>query len=392
MSSLRRLLLILNLTFFTLSSINMIAQDETSSSWGKRLSFIAKDSTFAMKFGFRAQTLYIGTYDMSTDEYNDQMMIRRSRLKFDGWAVDPSIIYKLELAVSNRDQRSGHNPESGNTANIVLDAVMKWKFRKDWELWWGQTKLPGNRERVISSQNLQFVDRSLVNSRYNLDRDIGIQLRHKSSNDKFRQILAISMGQGRNVIQSNAGRGHQLTGRIEVLPMGSFTGKGDYFGSDLKREPTPKLSIGITGDINLNSVRSRGNLGGFVRDTNGDYVAADLKTFIADLMFKYNGWSVASEYINRTSDDDQGLFGDGSGFVIQSGYLLKSNWELAGRFTTIDAESNQNVFGDIKEYTFGVSRYVSGHDLKIQSDISYQTLPGQSQEYLIFRLQTEFAL
>ena len=71
---------------------------------------------------------------------------------------------------------------------------------------------------------------------------------------------------------------------------------------------------------------------------------------------------------------------------------MKSNWELAGRFTTIDAESNQNVFGDIKEYTFGVSRYVSGHDLKIQSDISYQTLPGQSQEYLIFRLQTEFAL
>lgn len=392
MSILRKLQVAVLFAITLMMSPHVSAQDQTSSSWGKRFSVIAKDSTFAMKFGFRAQTLYVGTLDMNADEYNDQMLVRRSRLKFDGWAVDPSIVYKLELAVSNRDQSSGHNPESGNTANIVLDAVVKWGFKKNWQLWWGQTKLPGNRERVISSQNLQFVDRSLVNSRYNLDRDIGVQLRHKSANDKFRQILAISMGQGRNVIQPNAGRGHQITGRIEVLPMGSFTGKGDYVGSDLKREKSPKLSIGITGDMNFNSVRSRGNLGGFITDANGDYVASDLRTFIADMMFKYNGWSIMSEYANRGSDDDLGVFGDGTGFVFQSGYLLKSNWEFAGRFTTIDAAADQTVFPDIREYTFGVSRYISGHDLKIQSDISYQTLPGRSQEYLVFRLQTEFAL
>ena len=50
---------------------DLSAQDQTTSSWGKRFSIAAKDSTFAMKFGFRAQTLYIGTLDMTSDQYDD---------------------------------------------------------------------------------------------------------------------------------------------------------------------------------------------------------------------------------------------------------------------------------------------------------------------------------
>ncbi|MEO9869919.1 porin [Ekhidna sp.] len=380
------------LLFSTCILIHIQAQEAVSSSWGKRLNLVAKDSTFAMKFGFRFQTLYDGRYNLDTDDYEDALLVRRMRLKFDGWAIDPSIVYKLELAISNRDQRSGHADEFGNTANIVLDAVVKWKFTNNWQVWYGQTKLPGNRERVISSQDLQFVDRSLVNSRYNLDRDVGVQLRHKSSNDKFKQMLAISMGQGRNVIDRNPGGGHQLTGRLEFLPMGSFTGKGDYFGSDLKRESSPKLSIGITGDLNIKASRSRGNLGGFLVDSVGEYTSSDLKSFIADMMFKYNGISAMSEFVKRSSNDNTGIYGTGTGFVFQAGYLFSSNWEIAGRFTNIDADAVQTVFADQKEYTLGISRYISGHDLKFQSDISYQTFPGQTTEYLVFRFQTEIAL
>ncbi|WP_425392800.1 porin [Ekhidna sp.] len=377
-----------------LTATSVSAQDTTSSKWGKRLQFAAQDSSFYLKFGFRFQTLYDGRYDLEADIYEDALMVRRTRLKFDGWAIDPSIVYKLELAVSNRDQRSGHNDESGNTANIVLDAVVKWNFAKNWHVWYGQTKLPGNRERVISSQNLQFVDRSLVNSRFNLDRDVGVQLRHKSANDKFRQILAISMGQGRNVIARNPVEGYQVTGRLEFLPMGSFTGKGDYVGSDIKREATPKLSIGISGDLNTNAVRSRGNLGSFVTvsETDDTYLPTDLKSFIADMMFKYNGLSAMSEYVKRSAGNNEGQYGTGTGFVFQTGYLFPSNWEIAVRFTDIDADDTQSVFADQREYTLGVSRYISGHDLKFQTDFSYQTFPGQEKEYLIFRFQTEVAL
>ena len=71
------------------------------------------------------------------------------------------------------------------------DAVVKYKATKNLEFWFGQTKLPGNRERVISSQALQFVDRSLVNSRFNIDRGSGIQFRsHHKLGNQFMVNLA----------------------------------------------------------------------------------------------------------------------------------------------------------------------------------------------------------
>ena len=47
---------------------------------------------------------------------------------------------------------------------------------------------------LVSSGNLQIVDRSLLNSRFNIDRDMGIQLRHHSNlSDNFivREIVSL---------------------------------------------------------------------------------------------------------------------------------------------------------------------------------------------------------
>jgi hypothetical protein len=138
-----------------------------------------------MKFGTRFQTLYEGNLNRNTDDYDDKLLVKRTRLKFDGFVFNPNLTYKIQLGLTNRDIRASQIAQSGNTAGIIYDAVLKWEFAKNWELWFGQAKLPGNRERVISSQKLQFVDRSLVNSRFNIDRGSGIQLRHKNKIGKF---------------------------------------------------------------------------------------------------------------------------------------------------------------------------------------------------------------
>jgi len=372
------------------SSGSLLAQNLTKDTFGKGLTVQAEDSSFQLKFGFRFQTLYIGEKNLATDAYIEEMLIRRSRLKFDGYAFDPDIIFKVELALSNRDQKSGSIPESGNTANIILDAVMKWRFADNWSLWFGQTKLPGNRERVISSQKLQFVDRSLVNGNFNLDRGKGIQLHHTSGTGfVFKQALALTMGDGRNIITENPFNGREITGRLEFLPFGEFTGKGDYFGADLKREPSPKLSIGVTADYNSNAVRAKGNLGDFLTDTNDAYITNDLNTYFVDMMFKYNGFSAMSEYATRSTRKTNNGFATGNGLVIQMGYLLPSDWEFAGRLTEINGSSGSTI-SHVTEYTLGISRYVVGHHLKVQSDFSYQNMPNADNE-LIFRFQTELA-
>jgi len=138
----------------------------TYPSFGKGIQVTAEDSTFYLKLGFRFQTLFTNEWDASGSglsglgNHTSAFFIRRSRLKFDGWAINKNLKYKAELALSNRDNGGGNSSNFSNAANIILDAFVEYKFNSGLALRAGQFKLPGNRERVISSGNLQFVDRS----------------------------------------------------------------------------------------------------------------------------------------------------------------------------------------------------------------------------------------
>jgi len=377
----------------------LFAQNMSSDKFGKGITIQAQDTSFSMKFSTRFQTLYEGKTDVGSGEWNDKLMIRRARLKFEGFAYSPKLTYKIELGISNRDTGKAIK-EINSTAGVILDAVLKYKFAPGWEFWAGQTKLPGNRERVISSQKLQFVDRSLVNGEFNIDRDLGIQLHNKAKlGDKvvLKQAGAISMGEGRNVTVGNIG-GYSYTYRMELLPFGEFTSKGDYFGSDLKREETPKLAIGASYNFNDGASREKGQLGNFYLDAAGDYVMTDLSTIFVDFIFKYNGLSVVGEYANKKNVDEivalpqpgkVDKFISGQGYVMQAGYLFKNNLELAGRYTSLGPDDvTFSGLDETKEYTLGLSRYFSEHNFKVQSDFSLTQIPGNTDE-VRFRLQCE---
>lgn len=378
------------------------SQEVKTGAFGKGLlNITGKDSTFTMKFSARMQFLAISQWDSQGGDLVDpesNFLVRRSRLKFDGFAYSPKLKYKLELGLSNRDI-SGANEFNRNTPRYILDAVVMWNFYENFSLWVGQTKLPGNVERVISSGNLQLVDRSLLNSRFNIDRDLGIQLRHHfklSKNFVVREKLSVSQGEGRNVTEGNLG-GHQFTGRLELLPFGKFKSKGDYSGSDLKREEAPKLMLAATYDLNKDAVKTRSNLGSYM-ETDTGFFETDITTLFVDAMFKYKGFSLMAEYADRDADDplaknlDGSLTGDivqvGNGLNLQAGYLFKNNWEVATRYTNIELDQNITGKNAENQYTLGVSKYIAGHKLKVQSDISYLEIDN-SNDNLMFRLQLD---
>ena len=397
-----------NLVFILFSiAVNIFAQEVVNNSFGNGFyNVIAADSSYSMKLAARMQSLYIADWDVDESDGlhngNSQFLIRRTRLKFGGFVLNPKVKYKIELGLSNKDlgKVDGRNNEA---PKMILDAVVKWNFYKNFTLWAGQTKLPGNRERVISSANLQLVDRSLVNKRFNIDRDMGIQLRHHfklGKNFIVQESIAISQGEGRNVVQDNLG-GYQWTGRIEVLPFGAFLGKGDYTGGALKREQKPKLAIGITYDLN-NAVKDRSNLGNYMlidldAGFEETYHQTNVNTVFVDAMYKYQGFSLMAEYASREADNPIARNSDGTptenvvqvgnGLNVMSGYLLKNNFELTGRYTSI--KLNKNITGkDLeRQYTLGLSKYFKGHKLKIQSDISYLTIENNPTGKLMYRLQ-----
>ena len=371
-----------------------IAQDLSSNTFGKGIRMVAKDSSMALKFGLRFSTLYEGFYEAESKTYIDNLLIRRFRLKFDGFVYSPKLVYKVEIGVSNRDI-GGVSEETNGANRLILDAVLKWNFANNFTLWFGQTKLPGNRERVVSSQKLQFVDRSLLNSRFNLDRDIGLQLHHhhKLGNVVIREKVSISKGEGRDITVKNK-NGNDYTGRIEFLPFGNFSKKGDYFESDLAREPKQKLAFGATYDYNVGAVRSRGQLGDWLDESR------NLRTFFIDAIYKHNGFSAMAEYVNRQTEGSAVVTINPDGSVDQSfytgkaingqlAYLFKSNFEIAGRYTSL-IQAIETERNDMKQYTLGFSKYIVGHSLKAQTDITYIDA-DDTPEVWMFRFQVEMA-
>ncbi|WP_159018598.1 porin [Algibacter sp. L3A6] len=374
------------------------AQEIKSGKFGNGLfNIVGKDSSWTMKVGLRVQFLAASTWeDDSKNEAN--FLIRRSRLKFNGYAYSPKLKYKIELGLANRDL-AGASEYTSNAPRYILDAVLMWNFYENFELWVGQTKLPGNRERVISSANMQQVNRSLLNSRFNIDRDFGFQLRHHFNLNKnfvVREIFSMAQGEGRNVTTGNLG-GHQYTGRLELLPFGNFAGDGDYKGSDLKREATPKLALGASYDYNNNAVKTRSNQGAYM-ETDTGFFETNITTLFMDAMFKYKGFSFMAEYADRTADDpfatnsDGTLTGDivqvGDALNLQTGYLLKSNWEVSGRYTNVTLDKNITNVNAENQYTLGLSKYIVGHKLKIQTDLSYLDVTNENNK-IMYRLQCD---
>lgn len=386
------------LCFFAIISSH--SQEIKSPKFGKGLfNLVGQDSSWTMKIGARMQFLAISNWeDGANNESN--FLIRRARLKFDGYALTPKLKYKFELGLSNRDI-SGASPFTSNAPRYILDAVMKWNFAPNFELWFGQTKLPGNRERIVSSANLQQVDRSLLNSRFNIDRDLGIQIRHHFNlSDTFvvRETFSISQGEGRNITTGNLG-GHQYTGRVEFLPLGNFASKGNYKGADLKREKKPKLALAVSYDHNNNAVKNRSNQGTYMTiDGDTGFFKTNINTLFIDAMFKYKGFSFMAEYADRDAKDpfaknsDGTLTGDevqvGKGLNLQTGFVCINNWEISGRYTHIKLDKSITGKNPENQYTLGISRYILGHNLKVQTDISHLEIENNNNE-LMWRLQFE---
>ncbi|MEO8933821.1 MAG: porin [Xanthomarina sp.] len=360
-------------------------QEIPSSNFGKGiLNLVGQDSSWTMKVGVSMQFLAMANWENGGGELKHgeaSFLVRRARLKFDGYALSPKLKYKLQLGFSNKDM-AGTSIHTSNAPRFIIDAVMQWNFYENFELWFGQAILPGNRDAITSSGNLQFVDRSILNANFSIDRDLGIQLRHHfnlTDNFVVREALAISQGEGRNVSTGTIG-GFQYTGRIEILPLGLFPKNGDYVGGSINRPETPKLALGATYDFNNNSVKTRSNQGTYMVTTTG-YYKTDITTFYVDAIFKYKGLSFMAEYANREAKEPIAKDKDGSptgqivqvgkAINLQAGYLFENNWEFATRFSNVDLKNG--VLGEtvLHEYTFGLSKYLVGHQLKVQTDISY---------------------
>lgn len=363
--------------------------------FGKGVGLTSPDSLFQFNIRFRMQNRFSFIQNDGKEAAIDGQ-IRRLRLRFDGFVGSPAFLYVLQLSFAPGDVGE---IEAGENLNIIRDAVVYYRASPKWNFGFGQTKLPGNRQRVNSSGALQLSDRTISNSRFNIDRDFGFFINMINEyQDQFSWNIksAITTGDGRNFTKS-PDNGLAYTGKVELLPFGRFTKDGVFFEGDIIREKKPKLMLSAAYHFNHKAKRQAGVLGDDLSQPR------DLKSLLVDAIFKYKGFAFMSSYMSRDVTDpilrditSTTYIYKGHGIDFQSSYFITKNWEIIGRMSKVTPSTEiKSAFPVHQQYTLGFTKYIWEHAFKIQLEANLDRLShhnGETKNNIYTRLQIEMGI
>lgn len=322
------------------------------------------DGFMGLKLGLRLQQqVSISVPIANSDEtVHSDMLIRRSRALFIGYIFDKKLTYFFQLGM-----------DRGNVT--LLNAEYRWKPSPTTKISFGQLFPPVGRQFQTISKNFQMADRSNVTRFFFTDWDLGISVRQTFEINKafaIKAALSTTHGEGKNVVTADGGWAY--SGRLELLPFGLFNAGGDYTESDLYREPTPKLSIGTAYYLNTDAYTKYGNIAWKGLDD-------DITELYLDMVFKYKGFSLLTEYIQRSVDNARlqvsptvvlnTAKNSGEGFYIQGGKFISKNIEPTFRISLLNPDNEvQSSLGKFifqKKYSVGINNFIKNHSVKFQT-------------------------
>ena len=302
---------------------------------GKGITFRPRNDRFEVTMRFRMQNLLALSFDDDLTLTETDARVKRLRLRFDGYIYSPKLVYSVQLGFTSYDSE----PLPEGDMNIVRDAIVYYVPSELWNIGFGQSKIKANRARINSSSALQFVDRSIVNSEFNLDRDFGLfgevnPLRGDGFNISAK--ASVTSGEGRNWGSSSKG-GFAYTGRLELYPLGRFKAKGEVIEGNYEYEERPKVLLAAAYSYNDRTSRLKGQRGALMPD-NG---IRSMGAYFVDFILEYRGWAFYTDFMGRTCDrplfagDPAAYVYTGQGLNIQTSYLFDRKWEVALRNSTL---------------------------------------------------------
>lgn len=330
--------------------------------WGEGATLRAGDFSLNLRGRVQARAEALVPTDGAPGTRLNQLLIRRARLSFTAKYTDDWVLL-VQLAFSALDMEP-------DAPNVLRDAHLTWQGLRDLTVRFGQTKVPFGKQRVVSSGNLQLVDRSIVVGELNLDRDVGVQLR---SDDLFgwggrlAYALGVFGGDGRNRFGTNVGL--LYVARVQVSPFGRFD---DLVEGDLERGERPRLSLGLAAARNVATVRQRSTIGATFRNGSTTY-----NHLAADLVFKWRGLSLTAESLFRQAEQES-LPGasstewarSGWGYFVQAGFVPVPTFEVSARWGQLRPLTGTDPsFAHQRELGLGVGWYPKRHELKLQGDV-----------------------
>ncbi|MBL8976755.1 MAG: hypothetical protein JNK56_39515, partial [Myxococcales bacterium] len=165
---------------------------------GKGLEVKSKDGRFALATSLRFGFMYSYKNDPTLSDGNhNNFEIRRFRAVLSGNLFGAKNKYFLQLAFAPREMDVRDGVVHGTP---VYDAYLQFEQLRDLTLRIGQYRVMYTRERNIADVNPLLIDRSLANSEFNVDRDIGLDIRSEDLGgiQKLRYYAGVFLGEGRD--------------------------------------------------------------------------------------------------------------------------------------------------------------------------------------------------
>lgn len=348
------------------------------------------DSRFFMHAWLRGQLRYSDPFDSDPRDFADlesppgsDFGFRRARLKLEGHIFDPRVGFYVEQALT------GNMP--------LLDMRLDVEPSEDLRLRIGQHKALYNRERVDSSGKQAFVDRSIANYAFTIDRQRGVTLFKEFASGRRGDnwlMAGLYQGDGRDP----GPRGNQPMYMLrwqwhfmgEVLPFSQT----DY---EFSEKPLGSFSLAaarVRGPYTRFSTSGGGQLDGF---SSGGEERYTLEQWQQGFAWRHNGFSVQQEYHQkRIEDHETGLRSKLTGGYAQLGQAWPVNigrytfpFQLGLRYAWVDWKNTPQDRTQ-QEITLGANLFLAGHDSKFTADVSQISIdePGVGDgDDVRFRLQ-----
>lgn len=287
------------------------------------------------------------------------------------------------------------------TSDPLLDAWVSYMPIKGLKITAGQKQtITDTRQMMMLDQGQAFADRSFVSrSFFKSGREIGLFVEHRLpvGNTGFDLGVSVTSGDGRNSFGSSSTDpdcgGLKYGGRVSFYPLGFFSPGNELVFGDFARESTPKLAVGGAFSYNRGASNRVGEGHGefTMYDEKGDVRYPDYRRISADILFKWQGFSLLADYVNTTATSLNRLYLDpnggtklqprqiadylvlGNGFDIQVGYLFSGMWAIDAAYSMVrpEWEEASDLLRQADNIEAGISKYFAGNSVKLQLATEY---------------------
>lgn len=353
---------------------------------GSGLNFHFNDSAYVFKISGMVQP-YFAFSQLEDEDPEYFLNSRRTYFNISGRAMEEKVSFFVQTDFSLRTP--------------LLDAWIAYHPTDYLTITAGQKQsIANNREMLFMEDQLQFAERSILSTDFSeTGREFGLFVDGRFAFGGVGVIpqVAVTSGDGRNSFGSDSRDvdlgGLKYAGRIDVYPLGFFKEGNGRQMADLYREDKLKMVIGGAASYNdgASNVFGEGHGEFFLYNEPGQVQLPDYRQLYADILLKLKGFSLLAEYSVSTGTGLEGIYTDengteplrpeeiagylalGSAYNAHLSYVTTSGIGFDLRYSQVTPEFEDVSTGvsvERSESSFGITKYLSGNNLKVQAAIS----------------------